>query len=87
MLHTLAQRVPWDGNAAADQAVYALLGTSFIYPITPLMLMSELFFKIIDCSGKKNVWGYPVRLSILQAECGATSAGTLAVFFTPLQCL
>lgn len=91
MLHSFGKRVPGDGNTAAAQMAYALSEASFIYPITPATTMGELVDAWI-AQGKKNVWGNPVHLQMMQSEggaCaavhGATSAGAVTSTFTASQ--
>lgn len=91
MLKHFGKRVPGDGNTAAAQMAYALSETSFIYPITPATTMGELVDAWI-AQGKKNVWGNPVHLQMMQSEAGAcaavhgaTSAGTVTSTFTASQ--
>lgn len=91
MLKHFGKRVPGDGNTAAAQMAYALSEASFIYPITPATTMGELVDAWI-AQGKKNVWGNPVHLQMMQSEggaCaavhGATSAGVVTSTFTASQ--
>ncbi|OHS98215.1 pyruvate:ferredoxin oxidoreductase A [Tritrichomonas foetus] len=91
MLRNFGKRVPGDGNTAAASMAYALSEASFIYPITPATTMGELVDAWI-AQGKKNVWGNPVHLQMMQSEAGAcaavhgaTSAGTLTATFTASQ--
>lgn len=91
MLRNYSRRVPADGNTAAATVAYQLSETAFIYPITPSTPMGELMDSWI-AQGRKNVWGHPVKLTMMQAEGGvagalhgATSAGTVASSFTAAQ--
>ena len=91
MLRNFGKRVPCDGNTAAASIAYALSEASFIYPITPATTMGELVDAWI-AQGKKNIWGNPVHLRMLESEGGAagavhgaTSVGTLTSSFTASQ--
>jgi len=91
MLRNFVTRVPGDGNTAAASVAYLLSETSFIYPITPATSMGEMFDAWI-AQGKKNIWGNPVKLNMMQAEGGAagavhgaTSVGTVCASFTASQ--
>ncbi|KAH0796070.1 pyruvate:ferredoxin (flavodoxin) oxidoreductase [Histomonas meleagridis] len=91
MLRNFGKRVPGDGNTAAASVAYALSEASFIYPITPATTMGELVDAWI-AQGKKNIWGNPVHLRMLESEGGAagavhgaTSVGTLTSSFTASQ--
>jgi len=91
MLRNFGKRVPGDGNTAAASIAYQLSETSFIYPITPATTMGEMFDAWI-AQGKKNIWGNPVKLAMLQSEGGAaaavhgaTSVGTVCASFTASQ--
>lgn len=91
MLRSFGRRVPGDGNQATTAIAYALSETSFIYPITPATTMGENMDNML-AHGKKNVWGNPIKLSMLQSEGGAAGAvhgagsvGTLCSSFTASQ--
>ena len=91
MLRNFGKRIPGDGNTAAAQMAYALSEASFIYPITPSTTMGELVDAWI-AQGKKNVWGNPVLLQMMQSEGGAcaavhgsTTVGTITSTFTASQ--
>ncbi|OHT14860.1 pyruvate:ferredoxin oxidoreductase A [Tritrichomonas foetus] len=91
MIRNASKRIPADGNTAAASIAYQLSETSFIYPITPSTPMGELMDAWI-AQGRKNIWGNPVRLTMMQAEGGvagalhgATATGTVASSFTAAQ--
>ena len=91
MLRGFSKRIPADANTACATAAYQLSETSFIYPITPATPMGELMDAWI-AQGRKNVWGNPVKLSMMQSEGGvagalhgATATGTVASSFTSAQ--
>ena len=80
-----------DGNEAAAYASYAFTEIAAIYPITPSSPMAELVDKW-SASGRKNIFGHPVRLVEMQSEGGAVAAmhgaldgGALATSFTSSQ--
>lgn len=80
-----------DGNEAAAYSAYAFTEVAAIYPITPSSPMAELTDKWA-ASGKKNIFGRPVKLVEMQSECGAISAvhgaldtGSLAASYTASQ--
>ena len=80
-----------DGNEAAAYAAYAFTEVAAIYPITPSSPMAELTDKWA-ASGKKNIFGQPVKLVEMQSEAGAVSAvhgaldaGVLATSYTASQ--
>ena len=73
MLRSFYKRATGDGNTTAASIAYQLSETSFIYPITPATTMGEMFDAWI-AQGRKNIWGNPVKLAMLQSEGGAVAA-------------
>ena len=63
-----------DGNTAAALASYYFTEVAAIYPITPSSPMAEAVDKWA-ATGRKNLFGQPVKLVEMQSEAGA--AGTL----------
>ncbi|MBQ4347241.1 MAG: hypothetical protein IJC39_02190, partial [Firmicutes bacterium] len=59
-----------DGNEAAAYISYAFTEVAGIYPITPSSPMAE---KVDEwaATGKKNLFGQPVKVVELQSEAGA----------------
>ena len=80
MLRSFGKRVPGDENTASSSITYQLSKTSFIYPITPATTMDEMFDAWI-AQGRKNIWGNPVKLAMLQSEGGAVAAVHGAISF------
>jgi len=80
-----------DGNTAAAYVSYAFTEVAAIYPITPSSPMAE----VVDAwaaTGKKNIFGQPVRVIEMQSEGGAAGtlhgclqAGALAATYTASQ--
>ena len=80
-----------DGNTAAAHVAYAFTEVAAIYPITPSSVMAELADKW-SAEGRKNLFGQPVRVSVMQSEGGAAgavhgslTAGALTTTFTASQ--
>ncbi|WP_339007183.1 pyruvate:ferredoxin (flavodoxin) oxidoreductase [Lactococcus formosensis] len=80
-----------DGNMAAAHVAYAFSEIAMIYPITPSLPMAD-YTDAWSISGRKNIWGQPVKLSEMQSEAGAAGAlhgaikaGALATTFTSSQ--
>ncbi len=80
-----------DGNTAAAHVAYAFTEVAAIYPITPSSVMAELSDKWA-AEGRKNMFGQPVRVSVMQSEGGAAgavhgslTAGALTTTFTASQ--
>lgn len=80
-----------DGNTAASHVSYAYTDVAAIYPITPSSNMAEVADKWAT-AGRKNVFGYPVKISEMQSEAGAAGAvhgsllaGALTTTFTASQ--
>ena len=80
-----------DGNEAAAYVAYAFSEVAAIYPITPSSPMAE-HADAWSATGKKNIFGQPVRLVEMQSEAGACGAchgaleaGALATSFTASQ--
>lgn len=80
-----------DGNMAAAHVAYAFSEIAMIYPITPSSPMAD-YTDAWSISGRKNIWGQPVKLSEMQSEAGAAGAlhgaikaGALATTFTSSQ--
>ncbi|HZH72959.1 MAG TPA: pyruvate:ferredoxin (flavodoxin) oxidoreductase [Mariniphaga sp.] len=62
-----------DGNYAASHISYMFSEVACIYPITPSSTMAE-YVDEWAASGRKNMFGRPVRLAELQSEGGAAGA-------------
>ena len=82
------KRTTMDGNTAAAHVAYAFTA---IYPITPSSVMAELSDKW-SAEGRKNMFGQPVKVSVMQSEGGAAgavhgslTAGALTTTFTASQ--
>src|SRR5690554_214756 len=80
-----------DGNYAASHISYMFSEVACIYPITPSSTMAE-YVDEWAASGRKNMFGRPVRLAELQSEGGAAGAvhgslqsGALATTYTASQ--
>ena len=80
-----------DGNTAAAHVAYAFTEVAAIYPITPSSVMAELSDKW-SAEGRKNMFGQPVKVSVMQSEGGAAgavhgslTAGALTTTFTASQ--
>lgn len=80
-----------DGNTAAAHVSYAYTDVAAIYPITPSSTMAEVSDQWA-ISGRKNVFGYPVKIAEMQSEAGAAGAvhgsllaGALTTTFTASQ--
>ena len=58
-----------DGNTAAAYISYAFTELAAIYPITPSSTMAELVDQW-SASGKKNIFGQPVKVVEMQSEAG-----------------
>ena len=63
-----------DGNTAAAHVSYAFTEVAGIYPITPSSPMADCVDQWA-AAGKKNIFGYPVKVMEMQSESGA--AGTV----------
>ena len=80
-----------DGNSAAAHVSYAYTDVAAIYPITPSSAMAEIS-DVWAISGRKNIFGYPVKITEMQSEAGAAGAvhgsllaGALTTTFTASQ--
>lgn len=80
-----------DGNEAAAYAAYAFTEVAGIYPITPSSPMAD-YTDIWAASGKKNLFGMPVKVVEMQSEAGAAGtvhgslqAGALTTTYTASQ--
>lgn len=80
-----------DGNTAAAHVSYAYTDVAAIYPITPSSTMAEVSDQWA-ISGRKNIFGYPVKIAEMQSEAGAAGAvhgsllaGALTTTFTASQ--
>lgn len=62
-----------DGNTAAAHVSYAYTDVAAIYPITPSSTMAEVSDQWA-ISGRKNIFGYPVKIAEMQSEAGAAGA-------------
>ena len=85
------QKKTMDGNTAAAHVSYAFTEVAAIYPITPSSVMAELSDKW-SAEGRKNLFGQPVKVSVMQSEGGAAgavhgslTAGALTTTFTASQ--
>lgn len=85
------KRKTMDGNTAAAHVSYAFTEVAAIYPITPSSVMAELSDKW-SAEGRKNMFGQPVKVSVMQSEGGAAgavhgslTAGALTTTFTASQ--
>ena len=67
------KRKTMDGNTAAAHVAYAFTEVAAIYPITPSSVMAELSDKW-SAEGRKNMFGQPVKVSVMQSEGGAAGA-------------
>ncbi|MBR6735459.1 MAG: hypothetical protein IKL92_01150, partial [Oscillospiraceae bacterium] len=80
-----------DGNTAAAHVSYAFTEVAAIYPITPSSPMAEST-DVWSANGRKNLFGFPVKLAEMQSEGGAAgavhgmlSAGALTTTYTASQ--
>lgn len=80
-----------DGNTAAAHVAYAFTEVAAIYPITPSSVMAELADKWA-AEGRKNIFGQPAIVSVMQSEGGAAgavhgalTAGAMTTTFTASQ--
>lgn len=80
-----------DGNEAAAYAAYAFTEVAGIYPITPSSPMAD-YTDMWAASGKKNLFGVPVKIVEMQSEAGAAGtvhgslqAGALTTTYTASQ--
>lgn len=80
-----------DGNTAAAHVSYAYTDVAAIYPITPSSTMAEVSDQWA-IAGRKNIFGYPVKIAEMQSEAGAAGAvhgsllaGALTTTFTASQ--
>ena len=80
-----------DGNTAAAHVAYAFTEVAAIYPITPSSVMAELA-DIWAAEGRKNIFGQPAKISVMQSEAGAAgavhgslTAGAMTTTFTASQ--
>lgn len=80
-----------DGNTAAAHVAYAWSDVAAIYPITPSSPMGEVADEWA-ASGRKNLFGQPVKIVEMQSEGGAAGAvhgslvaGALTTTFTASQ--
>jgi len=62
-----------DGNTAASYISYTFSEVATIFPITPSSPMAEHVDEWA-ASGKKNIFGYPVKVVEMQSESGAAGA-------------
>ena len=62
-----------DGNTAASYVSYAFSEVAAIFPITPSSPMAEHVDEW-SASGKKNIFGYPLKVVEMQSEGGAAGA-------------
>ena len=80
-----------DGCTAAAYIAYACSENAFIYPISPSSSMGE-YVDLWANQGRKNVFGQPLNVKVMQSEAGAAgalhgamAAGTLGTTFTSSQ--
>lgn len=80
-----------DGNTAAAHVAYAFTEVAAIYPITPSSVMAELADQW-SAEGRKNIFGRPATVSVMQSEGGAAgavhgslTAGAMTTTFTASQ--
>ena len=80
-----------DGNTAAAYVSYAYTDVAGIYPITPSSPMADCVDQWA-AQGKKNIFGYPVKVMEMQSESGAAgtvhgslNTGTLTTTYTASQ--
>ena len=80
-----------DGNTAAAHVSYAFTEVAGIYPITPSSPMAD-FVDQWAATGRKNIFGSPVKVVEMQSEAGAAgtvhgslAAGALTTTFTASQ--
>ncbi len=85
------KKMTMDGNMAAAYVSYAFTETAGIYPITPSSDMAE-HTDAWAASGKKNIFGGPVKVVEMQSEGGASGvvhgalqAGSLTSTYTASQ--
>ena len=78
-----------DGNTAAAHVSYAFTEVAAIYPITPSSVMAEVTDQWAS-TGRKNIFGQPVKVVEMQSEAGAAgavhgslAAGALTTTYTP----
>lgn len=64
------KQITVDGNEACAQASYLFTEVAGIYPITPSSPMPESIDKWAS-NGKRNLFGYPVKVIEMQSEAGA----------------
>ena len=62
-----------DGNTAAAHVAYAFSEVSAIYPITPSSPMAESMDEW-ESTGRKNIFGEPVKIIEMESEGGAAGA-------------
>jgi len=62
-----------DGNKAASHIAYAFSEVAAIYPITPSSSMAE-YADEWSATGRKNLFGQPLKVAQLQSEAGAAGA-------------
>ena len=62
-----------EGNEAAAYAAYAFTEVAGIYPITPSSPMAD-YTDMWAATGKKNLFGMPVKLVEMQSEAGAAGS-------------
>ncbi len=84
-------RKTMDGNTAAAYVSYAYTDVAGIYPITPSSPMADCVDQW-SAKGKKNIFGYPVKVMEMQSESGAAgtvhgslNTGTLTTTYTASQ--
>ena len=80
-----------DGNTAAAHVSYAFTEVAGIYPITPSSPMAD-FVDQWAATGRKNIFGSPVKVVEMQSEAGAAgtvhgslASGALTTTFTASQ--
>lgn len=85
------KKVTVDGNEACAMASYMFTEMAAIYPITPSSSMAEHVDKW-SALGRKNIFGYPAKVTEMQSEAGAIGmahgalqAGILSSTYTASQ--
>ncbi len=85
------KKVTVDGNEACAMASYMFTEMASIYPITPSSSMAEHVDKW-SALGRKNIFGYPAKVTEMQSEAGAIGmahgalqAGILSSTYTASQ--
>lgn len=85
------KKMTMDGNNAAAWASYPFTETAAVYPITPSTVMAEVTDRWAS-QGRRNLFGQPVEVAVMQSEAGAAgalhgalTAGALSTTYTASQ--